>query len=648
MAKRAETGKKPWDENCKVTTYVGGLAAMTAMRDSLRLARDEAKALPTGTPRAQYGHVYITGWRFNSLRDLSNGTQWGTDDWDAFLSGRQANTDDTALGLVLQLMQAGVVVRILVWYPRAITYSILSSHIADHFYLAKVVAKENARLKALWNETVDIGVVALDVRTPDPVITAAHHQKTMVIRGASTHVAYVGGVDLAYTRRDAPQLGGDWQSGEHIPDPTRGWPKATAGVDYDSVTPPNGVPLFTDRMGSDLPEEIFGDGDVGKRQMWHDQHLQLKGPIVKTLEHQFVERWEDTTSERLIDVTDPAADSMWSVGQVVFSSANAFDTTGVKDLPAPAAPPAETGATTLVQMWRTIPLRKSRAGKRFTRAEFTVMAGVSRAVTQATQLIWMFDQYFWSRPLARLLNAQLKAASSLHVIVILPPHADSFVATAHHARALALDDLTAGFTKTGGEYERIAVYNLWHDAEGQPDSVNNRGIYVHAKAHTYDGDLLVCGSANLNRRSFLCDSEIACAVLDQSVVLAHQSALWSYLFDGTQRPNINLNGTATDRGKQLFDAFRYAVKTETSLLIPDPWQDADPELPNGKKRDQSPFLPFSIVYPHFLDPSSITPRVEEQKVFDVPLAKFREPQLDEIVERVEKTHVGTFWPFRRP
>jgi phosphatidylserine/phosphatidylglycerophosphate/cardiolipin synthase-like enzyme len=648
MADRAKTGKKPWDEDCVVTTYVGGRDAMSAMRDALRLARDEASALPQGTPRAQYGHVYITGWRFNCLRDLSTANQWGTDDWDSYLTGRQANEDDTALGLVLQLMQAGVVVRILVWYPRAITYSILSSHIADHFYLAKVVAKENARLKALWNETVDIGVVALDVRTTDPVITAAHHQKTMVIRGAATSVAYVGGVDLAFTRRDAPPLEGDWQSGEHIPDPALGWPKATAGVDYDSVTPPNGVPPFTDRMGSDLPEEIFGDGDPGTRQMWHDQHLQLKGSIVKTLEYQFVERWQDTTSERLIAVTDPAADSMWSVGQVVFSSPNAFDTTGVKDLSTPTDPPAEAGATSLVQMWRTIPLRTSRAGKRFTRAEFTAMAGLSRAVMQATQLIWMFDQYFWSRPLARLLNARLKAVPSLHVIVILPPHADSFVASAHHARALALDDLTAGLTKTAGEYDRVAVYNLWYDADSLPGSPVNRGIYVHAKSHTYDGDLLVCGSANLNRRSFLCDSEIACAVLDQAVVLAHQSALWSYLFDGAQRPNVNLNGTAADRGKQFFDAFRQSIRTETSVLIPDPWQDADPELPNGRKRDQSPFLPFSIVYPYFLDPSSITARVEEQKVFDVGLAKFREPQLDEIVERLEKTHVGTYWPYRRP
>jgi phosphatidylserine/phosphatidylglycerophosphate/cardiolipin synthase-like enzyme len=641
MADRAGANVDPWDDHCEVTTYVGGLDAMSAMRDSLKTARDEALAMPAGTPRAQLGHVYITGWRFNCLRDLSTANAWGANAWGpADLSGRHANEDSTALGLVLQLMQAGVTVRMLVWYPRAGTYIMLRPHIADHFYLAKVVQAENARLKGLRGWTDDIGVVALDVRTTDPVLTAAHHQKTMVIRGAQTNVAYVGGVDLAFTRRDDPVLQGDWESGDFIPDPALGWPRATVGVDYTSV---DAVPPFADRQDGDLPSKVFGDGSVGFRQTWHDHHLQLKGPIVQTVEQQFVERWQDTTSKELIPITDPAADSMWSVGQVVFSSPNAFDSNGIKTLPNAAAESAVAGATTLVQMWRTIPLRKSRKDKPFARGEFTVQAGVSNAVKQSTQLIWMFDQYFWSRPLCRLLNARLKAVPSLHVIVILPPHADSenfLIAPAQHrARANALDDLTAGFTTTANEYDRIAVYDLWKTPP-------NRGVYVHAKSHTYDGDLLVCGSANLNRRSFTCDTEISCAVLDQSVVLDHQTRLWAYLFGGAARPNVDLNGAAPDRGKQLFDAFRQAVHIGPSILIPDPWQAVSPKLPNNVPRDQSTFWdPLDIMYPRFLDPTSVTPAVED-KVFDVAQAAWREPRLDEIVERLEEEHVGNFFPYR--
>ena len=646
MAERAAAPRDPWDDQCQVTTYVGGLAAMSVMRDSLRTAITEARAKPPGTPQDQLGHVYITGWRLNCLRDLSTGNTWGTNAWGpSDLSGRHANEDATALGLVLQLMQAGVTVRILVWYPRVGTYLMLRPHIADHFYLAKVVQTENQRLKGLRGWTEDVGVVALDVRTTDPVLTAAHHQKTMVIRGAQTSVAYVGGVDLAFTRRDAPPLNGDWESGDFIPDPALGWPRATVGVDYTSA---DAVPAFTDRQEGDLPSKVFGDGSAGARQMWHDQHLQLKGPIVQTVEQQFVERWHDTTNEDLIPITDPAADSMWNVGQVVFSSPNAFDPNGIKKLPDAAAEPPVTGATSLVQMWRTIPLRKSRTGPPFVRGEFTVQSGVANAVKKATQLVWMFDQYFWSRPLSRLLNEQLHAVPSLHVIVILPPHADSenfLIAPAQHkARAAALDDLTAGFTTTAGEFDRIAVYNLWYGAPGLPRSPLNAGIYVHAKAHTYDGDLLVCGSANLNRRSFTCDTEISCAVLDPAVVLSHQTALWGYLFNGAPRPAVDLTDAGpADRGKRLFDAFRSAVAVGPSILIRDPWRSANPALPNGVQRDQKLWDPFDIMYPTFLDPTSVTPKVEAGTY-----GQWTDPvPLDEVVRRLEEDHAGSFWPYRR-
>jgi phosphatidylserine/phosphatidylglycerophosphate/cardiolipin synthase-like enzyme len=639
MAERAAAGLDPWDAGCRVTTFVGGLDAMSAMRDSLTATVADAKALGTGQPRAAYGHVYITDWRLNCLRDLSTANDWHTDAWrPSDLSGRHADEDSTAIGLVLQLMQAGVTVRVLLWYPRAITYILLSSHMVDHFYLARVVQEENARLKALWNVTEDIGVVALDVRTTDSVITAAHHQKTMVIRGPQTHVAYVGGVDLAFTRRDAPARAGDWQSGNHMPDPALGWPRATVGVDYTSV---DRVPRFTDRMGSDLPENVFGDGDTGGRQMWHDQHLKLEGPVVQTIEQQFVERWNDTTDQKLLDISSLAA-TRHRVGQVVFSSPNAFDPTGIKKLPDAAPQAAVTGATSLVQMWRTIPWRRSRTGEPFTRAEFTVMAGISRAVTKATELIWMFDQYFWSVPLGRLLNARLKSVQSLHVIVILPPHADSFVASAHRARVLALNALTNGLQQTGNDFDRVAVYNPWLDRTAPAGTPPNRGIYVHAKAHTYDADLLVCGSANLNRRSFLCDTEIDCAVLDPAVVSAHQDALWSDLVPGATRPAVDV--THAGWGKTLFDDLRQTVRAGSSILIDDRWRDATPTLPNGVVRDQSPWL-FDIMYPNFLDPTSITDTVES-RVFDVGLAAWRDPQLDEIVDRLEAEHVGSFFPYR--
>jgi phosphatidylserine/phosphatidylglycerophosphate/cardiolipin synthase-like enzyme len=53
----------------------------------------------------------------------------------------------------------------------------------------------------------------------------------------------------------------------------------------------------------------------------------------------------------------------------------------------------------------------------------------------------------------------------------------------------------------------VAVYDLENE-HGTP-------IYVHAKAVIVDDVWAMVGSANLNRRSWTHDSEVACAVLDQ-------------------------------------------------------------------------------------------------------------------------------------
>ena len=82
------------------------------------------------------------------------------------------------------------------------------------------------------------------------------------------------------------------------------------------------------------------------------------------------------------------------------------------------------------------------------------------AVKQATELIWIFDQYFWSLAFSRWANKQLKARPNLCMIVILPPHADDAQSgnMQHHARHLALSALVEGVSNRGN---RIGVFDLW-------------------------------------------------------------------------------------------------------------------------------------------------------------------------------------------
>lgn len=587
MAKRIGNSK-PWDENCKVMPMIGGYEAMSAMRDSLEAAIAQAK-------QGKKGHVYIADWRLNPLRDLSEDNPWIIQNrpWN---ESDFAKKDQTALGFILRLMQAGINVRILLWLPiNASIFAGLGQHMNDHVYIAEVVSKECERLSKNDPSAKDRGIVALDMRVASP-ITSTHHQKMMVIRVGDVNVAYCGGVDLAFTRRDTPDalhpyiydpnatlddllvlmesnppqfLGGDWQSGKNVPqvfdvqDKTHRWPKSSDTI-YDAL---RGV-SEPSRPEPDLPKEVYGDD----HQIWHDQHLRLQGPIIKTLEEQFCERWQDAGNVY--------ESGFWGSlhiknNQVIFSSKTAIKDGDIKRLDEPKEVDLVPRGSSLIQMWRTIPLRMERKRPPFIRGEFTIMAGIANACQAANELIWIFDQYFFSRPLARLLNHQIKndKKKRLCVILVLPPYADDHPLEEHHARKLALNDLTAGLTLGSGKFERIGVYDLWH-----PSRIPG-GIYCHAKAQLYDRSLFVCGSANLNRRSFTCDTELDCAVLDEELVLKHYRRLWHVLFPDIAWPSqINFNDLNGGWGLQFFDAFENAVKTQSSYLIPDPWWNADKQI----------------------------------------------------------------------
>lgn len=699
-AREVDPNANPWDENCIVVPMIGGYETTASMREDLEKAIGFASSQTT--PLGQRGHVYIADWRFNPLRDLSQVNDWGTDKWGP---QSKATLDQTALGLVLRLMQAGVQVRILLWMPVFVSRFVgFKAHIGDHFYVANVVEAECKRLNA-----PGLGIVALDIRVASP-LSASHHQKMLIIRVGDINVAYCGGVDLAFTRRDAlrastdykiqrPQfLGGDWQSDTLLTqvtfddgDKTHRWPKQD-GVHYEAlskISRPATSPNDLNKVA------VYGDN----YQIWHDQHLRLEGPIVKTLEQQYCERWKDTVlGPRLYDLSDSAN---WSDNQVIFSSDTAFkcDTTGgstdcsIVELPNPADAPAASQTNPLnlpsyaatVQMWRTIPLR-SREGPPFTRGEFTVMAGIAQACKAATRQIWIFDQYFFSQPLGRLLNFQLNANPNLCVIIILPPYADDNFLAEHHARKLALNELTKGFTQTNGVYDRIGVYNL-RVPDNNPTKV--KGIYCHTKVQMYDRTLLVCGSANLNRRSFTCDSEIACAVLSPQLVDSHQQRLWSVLFPNRSWPSsIDFSDQNASWGKDFFAEFQKAVAADGAYLTPDVWWNVEAQFQvQGSKvqvtttppplfggsiaREQDypedyldqarKFAPnlnliasdIYLVGQHdseslptelLLDPSSLNASYEHQISEN---GKMRDCRLDDIVARIEKPDAKGHWPKRK-
>jgi phosphatidylserine/phosphatidylglycerophosphate/cardiolipin synthase-like enzyme len=280
----------------------------------------------------------------------------------------------------------------------------------------------------------------------------SHHQKMVVIRHPDRpelDVAFVGGIDLCHSRRDTE---------EHQGDPE---PQPMAAV-Y-SPQPP-----------------------------WHDIQVALRGPAVADVETVFRERWEDPqplSRNPVHRLTDRIRGADTQPGELP---------------PATPEPPAE--GTCAVQLLRTYPRR--RHGYAFApEGERSVARAYTKALQRARSLIYLEDQYLWSRAVASTFADALRSHPELRLIAVVPHHPDQDGAAAvypqHVGRQAALELLV----DAGGD--RVAVYGIEND-EATP-------IYVHAKTCVIDDVWAAVGSDNFNRRSWTWDSELGVAVVDETL-----------------------------------------------------------------------------------------------------------------------------------
>jgi phosphatidylserine/phosphatidylglycerophosphate/cardiolipin synthase-like enzyme len=140
------------------------------------------------------------------------------------------------------------------------------------------------------------------------------------------------------------------------------------------------------------------------------------------------------------------------------------------------------------------------------RGERTVARGYTKAIRRARRLIYLEDQYLWSREVARLFADALEANNRLHLIAVVPRHPDvdgRFALPPNQVgreQAIALCRAAAP--------DRVHVFDVENHA-GTP-------VYVHAKVCVVDDVWSSVGSDNFNRRSWTHDSELSCAAVDET------------------------------------------------------------------------------------------------------------------------------------
>jgi phosphatidylserine/phosphatidylglycerophosphate/cardiolipin synthase-like enzyme len=243
-----------------------------------------------------------------------------------------------------------------------------------------------------------------------------------------------------------------------------------------------------DHLGDADPVRI--DPRYGRRPPWHDLQLELQGPAVLDVDLTFQERWEDRTPP---DHRNPLR-AMWRWWS--------HEPHHLGLLQRRQLPPAV--GSHAVQVLRTYPARH-RVIPFAPDGERSIARAYLKALGRARALVYVEDQYLWGRLVAEALATALRGAPELRMLIVVPRHPDRDGRISGRAARAAQWRAIDHLKKAGGE--RVAVYDLENEA-GTP-------IYVHAKAVVVDDVWAMVGSANLNRRSWTHDSEVACAVVDQ-------------------------------------------------------------------------------------------------------------------------------------
>ena len=241
------------------------------------------------------------------------------------------------------------------------------------------------------------------------------------------------------------------------------------------------------------PRAIRIDPRYGDRPPWHDIQLELRGPAVADLEGTFRERWVDPTP---LDHRSPLRAWLARLARQRPRAGRA--------LPPPGPVPPDGGPHS-IQVLRTYPSKRP-PYPFASRGERSVARAYRKAFSRARSLIYIEDQYLWSEEVAAGLAAALSASPQLRLIAVVPRYPDRDGRLSGPPNRIGQERAMEVVRNAGGD--RVAVYDLEND-RGVP-------VYVHAKLCVVDDVWCAVGSDNLNRRSWTHDSEVSCAVLDET------------------------------------------------------------------------------------------------------------------------------------
>ncbi len=231
----------------------------------------------------------------------------------------------------------------------------------------------------------------------------------------------------------------------------------------------------------------------GDHPPWHDVQLRLQGPVVGALDTTFRERWNDPAP---LDMLSPVA---WLTDKLRGADLKP------DPLPDPAAGSARRADRTPCRCFAPIPTHTSNTTSRRTASAASPAATRRRFPRPGNSSTWR--------------TSTCGRSGSPSCSRARWPTTRSFIwSRSCHAIPTSTGDSRCRPTKSAAsrpskragraDPDRVHIFDV-ENHEGTP-------VYVHAKVCVIDDIWATVGSDNLNRRSWTHDSELSCAVLDET------------------------------------------------------------------------------------------------------------------------------------
>ncbi len=236
----------------------------------------------------------------------------------------------------------------------------------------------------------------------------------------------------------------------------------------------------------------------------HDLYIELRGPAVTDVHHNFVQRWNEASERH-------EASGVWP------------DARAAGDLEFPVFPSRAVGEVT-VQITRTVMPRRyaneatTPGGKPFPVAdgETSVLEQYHAAIRAARSSLYFENQAIGSPGIVDAIAVALERGVEVVYLVPGNPHPD-FVEARRNPKAAFFFDALAAL----GKYTNFTLAAIARGrGEGRYDE-----IYVHAKILLIDDAWLTIGSTNVAERSFHSDTELNASVWHPPTVRALRERL---------------------------------------------------------------------------------------------------------------------------